>query len=398
MDTCFGRACCSLIAALGLVPRVLAAAPDLALQMSVDPIVPTAGQPVEFTVTVRNNGVSIADNVVVNDKLPPELAIPTGLAAFPSAGTYDPLTGNWAVGSLVYGASATLVIPAIVVAVPQPACSVNVAEVSLATDADSSNNRALAAVKANVANQCTDLLIASSGGNVHGCGDSYELKYWVTVSNAGPDDAHAVYLDMTQSPEIVPHLRFVSYGCDGLRCTFSSLPAGTSVTVEAKSGTLDFSNTKYVTFNFAMSSSDVDYATGNNQRADNVSIPKWKSCNYYDDTSVSSSGCFIATAAYGSSLEPHVVALRQFRDQYLKRTAIGRAFIRLYYRYSPAIAATIARHESLRVLARMLLAPLVLAIGFPLRAGALVGLVITLLAARRSASRRSRPRPFGIGK
>jgi uncharacterized repeat protein (TIGR01451 family) len=397
MDTCFGRACRGLIAALGLMPQVLSAAPDLALQMSVSPVVPAPGQPVEFTVTVRNNGISSAYNVVVNDRLPPELAIPNGLAAFPSAGTYDPLTGNWAVGSLPYGASATLVIPAIVVASPQPVCSVNVAKVSLATDANSSNDRASAAVKLSVADQCTDLSIASSGGNVHGCGDSFELKYWVTVSNAGPDDAHTVYLDMAQSPEIVPQLRFVSSGCDGLRCVFASLPAGASVTVDVKSGNLDFNNTKYVTFNFAVSSADVDYATGNNQQADNLSIPKTKSCNYYDEPYGSSSGCFIATAAYGSSLEPHVVALRQFRDRYLERTALGRAFIRLYYRYSPRIAAAIARHESLRILARMLLAPLVLAIEFPLRAGALVSLVITLLAAGRNASRRRRPQVPGIG-
>ncbi len=396
MDTYFGRACRGLIAAFGLLPQVLSAAPDLALQMSVSPIVPTPGQPVEFTVTVRNNGTSSAYNVVVNDKLPPELAIPTGLAAYPSAGTYDQLTGNWSVGSLAYGASATLVIPAIVVAVPQPICSVNVAQVSLATDADSSNNRAVAAVKANVAERCSDLAIVSSGGNVHGCGDSFELKYWVTVSNAGPDDAHTVYLDMTQSPEIVPHLRFVSNECDGLRCTFASLPAGASVTVDAKSGTLDFNNNKYVTFSFAVSSSDTDYATANNQKGDNLAIPKTPGCSYYDEPYNSGSGCFIASAAYGSSLEPHVVALRQFRDHYLKRTALGRAFIRFYYRHSPPIAAAIARHQSLRFLARMLLAPLVLAIEFPLRAGALIGLVIALLFARRRESPRWRPQLFGI--
>jgi len=392
MDTCFGRACCSLIATLGLLPQVLSAAPDLALQMSVSPIVPTPGQPVEFTVTVRNIGLSSAYSVVVQDKLPPELAIPAGMAAYPSAGTYDPLTGNWSVGSLAYGASATLVVPAIVVAVPQPICSVSVAEVSLATDSDSSNNRAVAAVKSNVADQCADLVIVSSGGNVHGCGDSFELKYWVTVSNAGPDDAHAVYLDMAQSPEIVPHLRFVSNQCDGLRCTFAILPAGASVTVDAKSGTLDFNSTKYVTFNFAMSSSDTDYATGNNQRTDNISIPKTPDCDYYDESYDSSTGCFIATAAFGSTLEPHVVALRQFRDKYLKRTALGRAFIRFYYRQSPPIAAAIARHESLRLLTRILLAPLVFAVEYPLRLAALASLVIALLLARCGKSRRWRPR------
>jgi hypothetical protein len=222
----------------------------------------------------------------------------------------------------------------------------------------------------------------ASGGNVHGCDYSFELKYWVTISNAGPDVANAVYLDMTQSPEIVPHLRFVSNGCDGLRCTFASLPAGASVTVDAKSGTLDFSNTKYVTFSFAVSGAETDYATANNQRVDNIAIPDTPDCYYYDDYDDSNISCFIATAAYGSLLEPQVVALRQFRDQYLKRTAPGRAFIRFYYRHSQPVAAVIARHEWLRFLVRMLLTPLVLAIAFPLRALMLAGLMAVALCVR----------------
>jgi hypothetical protein len=127
------------------------------------------------------------------------------------------------------------VVPAIVVAVPQPACSVNVARLTSPADTYAANNRASAAVKADLADQCTDLAIVSSGGNVHGCDYSFELKYWVTVTNSGPDDAHAVYLDMAQSPEVIPRLRFVTNECDGLRCTFATLPAGASVTVDAKS-------------------------------------------------------------------------------------------------------------------------------------------------------------------
>ena len=375
------------VAVFALVPQRLCAAPDIALQMTVDTAVPTAGQPVQFTVTARNIGTDAANGVQVTDQLPAELRIPAGMAAFPSAGAYDAATGIWSLGALGAGANATLVIPAIVAAAIQPACSVNVARLTSPSDADSSNNRAVAAVKRNLADQCTDLVIVSSGGNVHGCDYSFELKYWVTVSNAGPDDAHAVYLDMAQSPEIVPHLRFVSNGCDGLRCTFASLPVGASVTVDARSGALEFNNTKYVTFSFAVSSSEIDYATANNQRVDNISIPDTPGCNYYDDSDDSSINCFIATAAYGSVLEPQVLALRQFRDQYLKRSALGRSFIRFYYRHSPPIAAVIARHEWLRLLVRMLLTPLVLTIAFPLRALVLAGLMAVTLRAR---SRRAR--------
>ena len=98
-------------------------------------------------------------------------------------------------------------------------------------------------------------------------------------------------------------------------------------------------------------------------------------------------GCFIATAAYGSPLEPHVTVLREFRDRYLRRTALGRAFIRFYYRHSPPMAAVIAEHAWLRSLVRTLLTPLVLAIAFPLRALLLAALAATLLLALRRRAR-----------
>ncbi|MCK9364231.1 MAG: BNR repeat-containing protein [Syntrophales bacterium] len=72
-------------------------------------------------------------------------------------------------------------------------------------------------------------------------------------------------------------------------------------------------------------------------------------------------GCFIATAAYGSYMEPHVLILRQFRDVILLPSDLGRRFVNAYYRYSPPLAAFIASHETLRFIARMFLLPLVAA-------------------------------------
>ncbi|CAK8721541.1 Lysophospholipase L1 [Candidatus Electronema halotolerans] len=70
-----------------------------------------------------------------------------------------------------------------------------------------------------------------------------------------------------------------------------------------------------------------------------------------------SSGCFIATAAFGTALEHHVILLKRFRDLYLLTNAPGKAFVKFYYTYSPSIAAFIARHDAARLAVRTALLP-----------------------------------------
>jgi hypothetical protein len=65
--------------------------------------------------------------------------------------------------------------------------------------------------------------------------------------------------------------------------------------------------------------------------------------------------CFVATAVYGSYDAPQVIILRNFRDDYLDTTCLGRLFIKIYYRLSPPIANWINNKNRLKRYSKLLL-------------------------------------------
>ncbi len=80
---------------------------DLAVTKTVSPAVVAELSPINYTVTIRNNGPSDTTGVVLTDTLPAGL---TFLGATPSQGTLT--NGVWSVGNLANGASASLQISA----------------------------------------------------------------------------------------------------------------------------------------------------------------------------------------------------------------------------------------------------------------------------------------------
>jgi alpha-tubulin suppressor-like RCC1 family protein len=98
------------------------------------------------------------------------------------------------------------------------------------------------------------------------------------------------------------------------------------------------------------------------------------------------SGCFIATAAYGSPMAGEIETLRRFRDEYLLTNPLGQGLVNIYYRVSPPIAEFITEHPGLKSMVRVGLAPVVamstLAVNTaPAEEAAVVGLLVLVSVA-----------------
>jgi hypothetical protein len=89
--------------------------------------------------------------------------------------------------------------------------------------------------------------------------------------------------------------------------------------------------------------------------------------------------CFIATAAYGSSLEPQVVMLRKFRNHFLLTNSLGRHFVALYYKLSPKAASFINEYDWLKPITQAILYPVIGVAWFCLKLGSALNLGSFLL-------------------
>lgn len=67
------------------------------------------------------------------------------------------------------------------------------------------------------------------------------------------------------------------------------------------------------------------------------------------------SGCYIATAVYGSSTCHEVTILRNYRDEYLSKRFLGRLFIKIYYSISPFIARYLNTSSKVSIYIRRIL-------------------------------------------
>jgi very-short-patch-repair endonuclease len=73
----------------------------------------------------------------------------------------------------------------------------------------------------------------------------------------------------------------------------------------------------------------------------------------------STSGCFIATAAYGTPTAREINILRKFRDLRMEPNVILKHFVILYYKMSPPVAKVISLSEDLKAFVRLCLKPII---------------------------------------
>jgi uncharacterized repeat protein (TIGR01451 family) len=167
-------------------------AADLSVSKEASDDAPNLNDHVVFTVRVTNHGPNGTSGIHVSDLLPAGL---TYVSSTPSTGAYDSDTGDWDLGSLGVGASATLAIEA-EVTIEGPI--VNTAQVTAsnlpdpdstpANDQPGEDDQASVTLNSKgVADLSLTKQVTSSGGRV-----GTQAVYRITVHNAGPDAASGV--------------------------------------------------------------------------------------------------------------------------------------------------------------------------------------------------------------
>jgi large repetitive protein len=168
---------------------------DLSLTKSVNNAAPDVGSNVVYTVTVNNAGPDAANGVIVSDPLPAGLAV---ISTAPSQGSFDAVSGEWTVGSIANGGSATLQITAKVTGF---APITNIAEIksSRQYDPNSTPNNNVATendqASVTITPQSADLRLSKSVTPNNPTATSPTVTYKLRVSNSGPSAAGNVTIE-----------------------------------------------------------------------------------------------------------------------------------------------------------------------------------------------------------
>lgn len=84
-------------------------------------------------------------------------------------------------------------------------------------------------------------------------------------------------------------------------------------------------------------------------------LAKYPNGNHKREAERKARACYVATMVYGNYDHPQVIALREFRDDTLRNSALGRAFIRFYYKNSPSWVEKMQGKKALNSIIRTIL-------------------------------------------
>lgn len=351
---------------------------DLAVAMAASANPVTQGADLGYIVTVSNAGPSNATAPAVSIALDASVDFQSSIAAgwncAEAAGGVDCTRDSLAAGS---DSVITLFV------VPGAIGAIEAVATVTGDDTDPNPGNNSASVTTTVVTGAVNApdLVAAIIANPNPGFVGENLSFVSTVTNMGDQVAGSVGL--TQTLPAGATFLFATEGCQRtgsfVQCAMGTIIPGTSasVTVVVQPEATGSISTSIVTLD--ASGRDANLANNESSLSMQINQPT------EGGGGLRTSGrCFIATAAWGSYLDPHVLELRRFRDDFLLTNAPGRAFVSWYYETSPPIAAVIADHEALRAATRWALTPLVYAVAYPLPAGGLVLLCAAGLLYRRA--------------
>ncbi|MFM1904304.1 MAG: hypothetical protein RLZZ440_2204, partial [Planctomycetota bacterium] len=177
---------------------------DLAVTKQVSDATPNVGDIITYTITVTNNGKDTATNVNIVDTIHALTGLRITGTPQASLGTFDPATGNWAIGALNVSGVATLLIQAEVLppASGNPLPQTNTARVSTTPtgkpdqyDPDPNNNSATATETPQYADLKVTKTVSNPAPNV---GDN--VTFTIVVENLGANQATNVLIEDTLPP------------------------------------------------------------------------------------------------------------------------------------------------------------------------------------------------------
>jgi uncharacterized repeat protein (TIGR01451 family) len=338
------------------------------------PSTASEGDLVEYRLKVVNESNMDIDNVRVLDTLPAEVDFVEAMSTL--GGIFEPSTGNWdvpALGTNEVNKTAELQLRVLV----------KTDILSGSMDVVTVNNRAAlllpvptdpneVTLSTNiVCATCIDWEIVSVKLDSEWRGpdtlDPFEMRYflYVTVANNGPvasqGSLKSTYFNVSYAPSLTLQ---------------PSLPNIVSIDVgEMKTFLYSTNWAEGPDSNYTVS---WEFTITDDALLDPVE-PNTVSGSWTGAVTDGGDGCFIATAAYGSYLDPHVQSLRIFRDKTLMSSWVGQKLVLIYYKLSPPIAHYIAQSEFLKKVTRIALTPVIFTIETPFLAFLVFGAMLLLV-------------------